>query len=126
MKSKLLTVVTMASITLAAAACTKTPEPIEKGADTPYYGYITSGEKFDITVGQSRQAAKDTLAAGKLAFYGQEKCEDKTHRKIDCAPGDTFDVYRKKGIIKNGFIYVVFEGDTVTAVAWSFNYAVDM
>ena len=129
MNLRMLTMSLIACFSMTVSACAETPRPIKKGENSLYYGNITTGQKFGIRIGQSRQSAKEILIEKKIEYYGEQKCEDLTHRKIDCIRGDTFDVYRKYGtflLVSGGLIYVFYEDDKVTGIAWAFSYMIDL
>jgi hypothetical protein len=121
---KYLTFILIAMISLSTSSCSKTPDLIKKGEDTFYYGYVIAGKKFDIKIGDNRLDAKRKLLSDNVVYYRHYECEELTHMRVACVKGETYDYYRKHGIIRDGGIYVFFKDDVITGIAWSFNYSI--
>jgi len=109
-----------------AASCTRTPQRIQKGQNTFYYGHITSGSYHEVHIGDDRQAAKAKLIAMGLRDFGLADCEKGFLDKFECGPDNAGQIFRKYGFLRSGLIYLFFENDKVAGIAWSYSYSVDM
>lgn len=119
-----MTFATMLAVTVSSASCSRTPEPIRPGVDTFYYGYVTTGKKLGVTVGQPRAEVMRILARSQDEYYGEQRCRAATQTFVACPTNAPFDLYRRHGVVRDGQIYVTFAGDRVTGIAWSFNYGI--
>lgn len=101
-------------------ACSRTPDPIPVGVDTMYYGYITSGEKFGVAIGDARKAAQHTLESRGYHFGGEGSCDSRMKQLINCASDYRDDIYRVSEFMKDGFIFLQFKSDQIVAIIWKF------
>ena len=118
----LLRFVVLTVMSCSVAAC-GTPKPIPPGTNTYYYGYIKTGGKFGVLIGQNREAAKGGLLDNGAEFGGVIDCgHERLKETIDCSSIDEVDVYIlfwKFPTFREGQVYVFIEDDKVAAIAWS-------
>jgi len=108
-----------------AASCSRTPQRIQKGQNTFYYGHITSGEYHGVLIGEDRKVAKAKLRAMGLRDFGAHTCEKGLVDKIECKPGEVVDIYRRHGFLRSGLVYLIVESEKITRIAWSYSYSID-
>ena len=98
-------------------------EPIPHGSNHIYSGYIETGRKLGVRIGdpiatvEPRPTRHNVHKSGDVyecSAYGQEL--------LGCHAGDLWQCYRVTKIGKDGNIYVRYENDRVVAIAWSFNF----
>ena len=108
------------------ASCTRTPQRIQKGQNTFYYGHITSGSYHEVDIGEDRRAAKAKLIAMGLLYSGVADCQKGFFNKIECRPGEVVEIFRKYSFLRSGLIFLFLEREKVAGIAWSFSHSVDM
>ncbi|WP_085339532.1 hypothetical protein [Aquidulcibacter paucihalophilus] len=108
-----------------AASCARTPERIQKGQNTFYYGHITSGSFHEVNIGDDHRAAKAKLIAMGLLYSGLADCEKGFFNKIECNPGEIVEIFRKHSFLRSGFVFLFLEREKVAGIAWSYNYSID-
>lgn len=103
-----------------ATACSRTPNPISVGVDTMYYGYITSGHKFGVTIGDTRKSARHVLESRGYHFGGEGSCDSRMQQLIHCTSDYRDDIYRVSEFMKDGFIFLQVQNETIVAIVWKF------
>lgn len=102
--------------------CTEAPAPIPPGTDTYFYGYIIEGEKFGIKVGDSSAEVEKKINP---VFFGDETLTECGHNLLiligNCDANTMVNCYFVDKIPRYGFIFILFEGDTVAGIAWQFD-----
>lgn len=81
-------------------------------------GLITSGERFGVTIGMSREDARDIL----LADPQKRPTRDGPCEGRGCDGADHVDNYRIDSVAETGYIEVYSRNGIVTRIRW---YAVD-
>ena len=119
LKSKYLTMPTLA---VAIMGCVQAqPIPIPLGTNTRNYGYIANGNKFGLSIGQSRDAARAVMEDQDYKYSGAVLCQDSSlESEIGCRTNEIFDVYDKNRGIGHETIFMHVDGDRVSKIGWSF------
>lgn len=105
---------------LAVAACGQ-PRPMQVGTDTSFYGLIAEGSKFDVTIGDSRDTARDALSRQDYRFAGTAECgQSGLQDEIECQPSDVFDVYSQHRGGGHRTIFIEVRDERVVKIGWSF------
>jgi hypothetical protein len=102
-------------------ACSRTPEPIPPGTDTPYYGFITRGEKFGVSIGDLEGAARSSIRNAR--YDGAEPCAEYLAETINCREGELFQAYRAQWPLRDGVFWLRISSGRVSAIAWTFSLA---
>ena len=103
------------------------PDKIVAESNRAYFGYITTGKKFGVAIGQSAVGARAVLrGVRRFEYKGTYDCID-LRRIVECERGQKYDVYVSGASIRNGLpisygIVRVEIGaeDDVVAIVWRF------
>lgn len=112
--------VTLAAVTFPLCACSQEPRPIPLGSEAQYYGYIDTGERFGVKIGDSRSNARALLEENKFEYLGDDNCSYRLKSLINCTKEHWSDVYHVREPLRHGVIYLEFKGDEITAIIWDF------
>jgi hypothetical protein len=108
-------------IAIVMAVFLKTPQSIPVGANTPYYGYITSGKRFDVSIGDAASETEISLEEKGFRYNGRTNFTPGLCRYISCKDNQIFDIYRVKQTWRHGYIYIEVKESVVTAIIWDFS-----
>lgn len=103
---------------LATPALAGTTFPIPLGTNGTYNGYIRSGSRFGVHIGDSREQAKRSLINKGLRDDGPFACERYVRESVACRPGDLAEVYRIQKFMYDGDVFVFVEGGKGIAIGW--------
>ena len=107
---------------LVLCGCSEAPRPIPKETSSYYYGYITRGKAFGVSVGSTREAARATLVERKFEYNYEGGCDFALQQLMECTQNMTSDFYDAREMLRGrGTVAVIFAGDRVQAIAWDFN-----
>ena len=110
---------------LFSGGCSAEPyRPLQMGTDTVYAGYISSGSKFGVKIGDNRSIVKSKLE-GKSKYSNKHRtCSYRVHELIGCDQGTKLDYesYRVQWPLRDGMIFVIYENSNVSRLAWEFAY----
>lgn len=98
--------------------------PIPEGTHKRFYGNITSGSEFGISIGMSKSDAKEILSL-KFRYDGdQQACTRYAERLIDCNEKDNLNhsSYRVKQFGRDGQILVFHSAGKVHRIVWNFTF----
>jgi hypothetical protein len=98
----------------------KTPQPIPVGANTPYYGYIVDGKRFDVSIGGLASEVQVSFEEKGFSYAGRVDFPRSLCRRISCKDDQIFDLYRVRQAGRQGWIYIEVKEDMVTAIIWDF------
>jgi len=97
------------------------------GSNRAYYGYITHGGKFGVSIGQAAADAQVVLREReKFEYRGSADCSQ-LGRLIECRKGQKYDIYGSGASVRNGVpvstgflrLEVGATGD-IKAIIWRF------
>ncbi len=119
---KTVTAIIAVSITgLVSSGCSQ-PTPIPSGADTKFYGNISEGGKFGVSIGTTRKVSRAAMEAKAFEFSGTTTCgESGLREEIACDPDDVFDFYHKHRTLGHDTVFIRVYDDRVMTIGWSFN-----
>ena len=99
-------------------ACSRTPKPIPPGADTKYYGYIASGEKFGVRIGDTKSKAEAALISEGFKVWQNGKCSYYLKALVDCTDWTQVELFSLDQRLYRGNLYLKIEEDRVSAIVW--------
>ncbi|MFT4255115.1 MAG: hypothetical protein QM608_21850 [Caulobacter sp.] len=101
-------------------ACSE-PEHVPLGTDTTYYGYIDRGRRFEVSIGDGREAARAAMVAQGFQQPEAADCADSgmLRKTLRCAPGERFDIYHRHRGLGHDAVSLRIDGDRVAAINWS-------
>ena len=120
MKKSVLLAVLSVSLLLGCLGNVAAAKPIPQGTNSAYSGYIVSGGKFGINIGDPMESVKPTLTRQKMRDDGFFPCEAYVKEILACSPRETWEIYRVQQFLKDGDVFVKYENNKVAAIAWSF------
>ncbi|MDC7677355.1 hypothetical protein [Asticcacaulis machinosus] len=128
--------VSLVVLSVALHGCSEQPPgPVRLGTDTVYYGYVDTGKKFGVKIGDTRQIAREKMIDSGAIFYpnSDEKqpkikydsdvCDEVWQKRVACGRGHTFDYYRVQKLGWDGRVFVFFKDNKVTAIYWAASLA---
>lgn len=77
------------------------PHELGVGVNQAYYGYITSGEKFGVQIGDLSVESRLLLESGRFEYRGSRDCIE-LRRIVDCLEGQRYEIYTTTASIRNG------------------------
>ena len=113
--------VAMSGMALSACNAGASDGPIQHGSNSNYSGYIESGTKFGVSIGDPIESVQPKLTSQGMRYDGISHCESYPKQLLNCQSSDTWQGYRVQKFLKDGFVYVKYEGGRVTVIAWSFS-----
>ncbi|MEE9330579.1 MAG: hypothetical protein V3V30_10610 [Parvularculaceae bacterium] len=116
----LISIIFTIAVIVAAIVALQTPNPISVGSNMPYYGYITSGSKFGVSVGMPTRDAQAVLEQNGFSYGGQVACIGTISRLIVCKNSQKFELYWVKHTWRHGLIYVDVQNGMVSSIIWNF------
>lgn len=117
--SRLVQLAALCSLTVACAQ----PRPIPIGSDTSFYGYLTTGVKFDVSIGDEQSTARSVIEGRGFDFVRETDCAESVRLQEDlaCSAGDRYELYDRHAGSGHEWIYVGVTGGHVRSMAWSFS-----
>lgn len=113
-------IIAISLFSLGLSACSQ-PRPIPSGTDTRFYGNISRGEKFGVSVGAVRKVARTAMEARGYDLAGTTTCaESGVQEDVACAPADVFDIYGRHRGSGHETIFLEIRDDKVVRIGWSF------
>lgn len=104
----------------ASVACSQQRHPAVPGENYFYQGYLKSGEKFSVVVGEERVAARSILESHHIQYIGEVTCDAYLQTIYKCRLGQKADAYSLKELARHGSICLEYESGVIVGIAWDF------
>ncbi len=96
------------------------PRPIPRGTDTSFYGYISAGARFGVSIGDTREVAHGALVGQGFSFSGTTDCgETSLQYELGCERGATFDIYDKHQGLGHDTVFLEVREERIAMIGWS-------
>lgn len=117
-KGNTLAISAFALLAASTSACSQTPNPIPRGTNTKYYGYIESGKKFGVSIGDTRESSQAALVSSGYDAWGDVTCEYNFRKLVDCSNWTLVELYSIDRLLFWGNLFIVIDSGEVTAIVW--------
>ena len=94
-------------------------EPVPASVNTFSHGYIASGKKFGVKIGEQIENAKMTLVKKGAVDDGIFPC-DRLKEETECDDNTFWESFRYMKIFRDGFISLKFKEGKVAGIRWMF------
>lgn len=121
---KLICIIILTGMTLIIGVATKfalvrSNGPLQPGEISWSEGYLLSGSKFGIAVGEEIDHARVSARRNGLDHYGSSYCYIKLQKLINCSPSQKVYFFGIDRILRHGYVAVLYDDNRVTAIVWN-------
>jgi hypothetical protein len=94
--------------------------PMQSGTDRPLAGYIVSGEKFGVKIGDHQAESNIILEKSGVEYINQEDCKSISYL-VNCKLDSKNSAYSVSRGFYHGKIFLILgKNERVDAIAWEF------
>ncbi|MDB5468781.1 MAG: hypothetical protein JWR84_341 [Caulobacter sp.] len=107
-------------LVLAALLCVAADKPMKPGTSNPYNGYITSGGRFGVRIGDSVEQADIALRKHLKVKFNNEnyRCDFRLKRHVACEGMQQIGFYYISETFRNGELFVESRDGKVVSMIW--------